>query len=243
MSGSDPVAVAREFVRQEFPRTEPQQIVANHLDAAILLGSAVHSDLPEPNDLDVMLYVPESTEEHFDIPPIHEMEYKGYEIELCVMSTERLARAARRKDDPRTYWECEILYARTDRIRRMIERARTMTEKDQRAFVWTAYCQFELNRQATDGYSDRLTPSLRDSQNVFLYARAKLATEGLYHPLKWLGPRLKKLDPEGFERAVSQDMDWLRSDFQTCLESLGFTHEEIEDWDRTNLGLLMFQKN
>lgn len=235
----EPVAFARRFLREAFPTAPAHEPAASELRLALLTGSAVRPELPEPNDLDLLLFVPQDVLAAHDVPPIDVVEFEGMPVEVCTFGVPKLRRAAERKHELHLYWQGEVVRAAAPEYADLAAAAGRLTPGELRAALWTDYCSFRVNRLAgQDRADDPLTTRLECDDCVALYVRAKLRTDGVHVPFKWQGPLLRERDRRAYERAIAGDLDAMQRDFETLLADHGFSNEEIERWDRTNAELL-----
>lgn len=242
---SDPIEVATEFVRDEFPVTERQERIDEEMRLATLMGSAVHDRLPEPDDLDILLHVPLEAEKEYDIPAVNrELEYGGYTVEVALATIERLERAARRTDGLWFYWEAEVLWSESDRLCDLVERASTVTEADKRTILMTEFAELDINSFKADHAKEAdLTPAMMYDQCRHHYVRGKLAVNDVHLAYKWWGKMLQQVDPEAYEIASEGDVEAMRADLKDDLLEFGFSEQEVENWDRHNAELLRFQRS
>lgn len=243
MADDEYLEIAEDYLEEEFPENDVQATISEEMEGIVLTGSAVNGDLHEPEDLDLFAYVPLESELEHDLPPVQISSYEGNDVEISLMTLERLERAARRKDDLPTYAESEVVKSESEEFEQLVKEAGSLTDEEKRSYLWTDYCQFQIDGEGLEAERDDFSREVIQNKQRELYARSRLFAEDKFVREKWYGEMLQKVDPEAYRIAKSGDLEEVEQAFTELLIDNGFDQEEIDRWYENNSELLRFQRH
>lgn len=235
------VSLAQDFLVDRFLKSRSEEKIEENLLGCMLTGSTVYESIGNHRDIDLILFIPKSADEEFDVPHVLSSEYRGEKIEMNVMTDERLERAAKRKDYLDTFSNGRVVWAESERVEKLINEAGRVTEKDKRAILWTNYCQFMIDGSAQKRDLGPVSDDILTEKRVRLFTESMLADADVFVREKWFGEILSDIDDEAYELAKRKDIDGIGERFRELLLENGFSAEELDDWKRSNSELLLFR--
>jgi len=250
--------IAKRFVRDVLLKEKWFKKIyeRGHYDIILHAGSSSNELSDNLSDIDLNLVVPLKYQKKYKLQPIYKYVYNGNKIEICLITTEKLLRDQKNKNDFYWWWKLKPILVRNNHIKEAFRKASSISRSEIREKMWTNFVRFEIN---SSDMKKLLARNEEISFKIFVYENIKLLSETLlmnknifiHH--KWFGKYIKNMYPllhteflnitkiNDMERLLEKNQH-LRSYFVKVLKKEGFSDKEIGNWRVCNLTRITFQK-
>lgn len=251
------VKTCRDFVKKVLEKEDwfRRMVHNKSCDLLLLTGTATKKERDILSDVDIFIVCPYKMQIKYQLKPVRLYNYKGKNIELSTVSTEKLFNDQYNKENLYWWHGTRIIKSYNKRIKAILRKAALLSKKERLDRLWTNFVRFEINSFDIEKQIKRNEPlsvNLLFNENIKLVADAALVSQGQFPQYKWFGGILKqkksKLYKEllqvqqikNFEKIIPYNKK-LRSSLISILKTNDFTEKEINNWENCNLKRITFQ--
>jgi predicted nucleotidyltransferase len=123
ITGKEAIEIIKNFIDDSLVKEEWYKSIQKYVEAIILYGSTVKGTNLEDSDIELLIIVPLKIEQKYTQE--YSYNYGGYEINLVLMSIERLKKLAKEQNDllqAEVFRKSEVIWEKNKKVRNFIEK-------------------------------------------------------------------------------------------------------------------------
>lgn len=251
------IKICRSFVEEVLEKEEwfRQLVRDKACDLLLLTGTATSNVKDSFSDIDMFLVCKYKAQINYSLKPVRLYNYRGEQIELSAVSTEKLFNDQYNKENLYWWHKTHIIKSYNEKAKKALPKASALSKKEFLDRLWTDFVRFEINSFDIKKQIKRNEPMSVDllfNENIKLVADSTLVNHGEFPQYKWFGGILKlksqKLYKEIIQAQHIKDFTEIerhnvkfRRSIVNTLKRNGFTEAEINNWENCNLERITFQ--
>lgn len=251
------IKTCRDFVEKVLEKEDwfCRMVRDKACDLLLLTGTAMKRERDFLSDVDIFIVCPYKMQIKYQLKPVRLYNYKGKNIELSTVSTEKLSNDQYNKENLYWWHGTQIIKSYNKKIEITLRKATALSKKEFLDRLWTNFVRFEINSFDIEKQIKRNEPlsvNLLFNENIKLVADAALVSQGQFPQYKWFGGILKQKNSKLYkELLLAQQIQnfekiklynkKLRNDLMGTLKTNGFTNKEFNNWENCNLERITFQ--
>ncbi|MDI6820888.1 MAG: hypothetical protein QMD65_01790 [Patescibacteria group bacterium] len=251
------IEICRDFIEEVLEKEDwfCQLVNKGACDLLLLTGTATRGTKDSFSDIDMFLVCKYKAQVKHSLKPVRLYAYRGEQIELSVVATEKLFNDQFNKENLYWWHKTHIIKSYNKTAQKTLSKASRLSKKEFLDRLWTDFVRFEINSSDIEKQIKRDEPmsvNLLFNENIKLVADSILVSRGEFPQYKWFGDVLKLKDPKLYKTIIRAQhsknfMQIKRHDTKLkriivkILKQNGFTEKEISNWENCNLKRIIFQ--
>jgi len=252
-----PSILVKKFIKTILEK-EPwffELVSSNNVDLILLAGSVARRHYDKCSDLDLFLICNRKVQKDYALSPMYEYDFNGLNIEISLVSTEKLINDTENKENLYWWHKCVPIKIYNRALSKVFKQASFITKREIRDRLWTNWVLFQIYSESIlklKARNETLSIRLLLNQNISLMIDSFLSVNDVFVSHKWQGMYLRDRNIKLYEEIIKMTRitnthqlidynDKLGKELFDLLKDNGFEEAELLNWAHCNLDRLTFQ--